>query len=110
MKTTAKPFLCACGDRAATYRGHRLHIDAGTCPKNPPADSKLFPGWCLGIGHDWITRPKTEEEKIKREERLEKARALKDNPEYQEHARQKKEAKKALRDRCRALMGARRGK
>jgi hypothetical protein len=105
-----KPFLCSCGVRAATYREHRTHIDAGTCPKNPPGDSKLFPGWCLGVGHAWITRPKTEEEKIKREERLEKARALKDNPEYQEHARQKKEAKKAMRERLKLMMSGRRSR
>lgn len=80
---------CRCGIESETVALHRVHIDACTCPYNAPADWKLFAIWARKV------RRKTKAEL----ERLEKSRvrtaALRSNPTYQEHAKQKREARRA---------------
>ena len=86
---------CGCGEKFRKVAGWIEHRDAGACPMNAPRGYGRFVHWALGIGHERITAPKTEEERIRREEKREKDRqrleALRSDPVIQEHVRLKRE-------------------
>ena len=104
-------FLCGCGQKFKRVAGFFGHRDSGECPKNPPEGSSAFVTWSLGIGHDTITGPKTEEERVRLEEKKQKERerlaALKADPVVQERVRQKRAREKEMRRRNRSFSSSR---
>jgi hypothetical protein len=59
--------------------------------------------WARTTGRAWLNRPKNAAEAERREKLLERARALKDNPEYAANAAAKREAERLAKQRARAL-------
>jgi hypothetical protein len=99
----APDFTCTCGARFETRGDAAAHVESGRCPRQGPSSSSAFMTWARTTGRAWLNRPKNAAEAERREKLLERARALKDNPEYAANAAAKREAERMAKDRARAM-------
>lgn len=96
-------FTCTCGARFDTRGDADAHVQTGRCPRQAPDNPRAAMTWARTTGKAWLHRPRTVHEAERREQALERARHLKDNPEYAANSAAKREAERLARERARAL-------
>lgn len=106
MILNAPAHTCACGKRFETVKGVIAHVKAGHCPRQGPEDgsASLTVSWMQGIGRAFMMEPKTEAERERRAQAIERVKELRTNPEYQANAAAKRERKRLIRLKEKAIL------